>query len=109
MNKDIEYGNTFFKDYCLESTLKKVFFVLKKNKGLIKYHFSAIDNNLLTYTHFENAVCNHLLDDRPDEFNIKRIEGLRVRSFVQKYMDPRENPIAKQIIEKYFPNIFEGE
>jgi len=41
--------------------------------------------------------------------DIKRIEGLRVRSFIQTYMEPRENPIAKQIIEKYFPNIFDDD
>ena len=109
MNKDIEYGIAFFKDNGLESILKNVFSVLKKKKELIKYSFSAIDNNLLTYTHFENAVCNHLLDDCPDEFNIKRIEGGKVRSFVQTYTEPRENPVAKQVIEKYFPNVFEEE
>jgi len=102
-------ADVFFKDYKLEETLKKVFSVLTKKKELLKYHFSAIDGPTLTYTHFENAVCNHLLDDCFDKFAIKRIEGLRVRSFVQTYMEPRENPIAKQIIEKHFPNIFEGD
>ena len=82
MNNDIEYGIAFFKDNCLEPILKNVFSVLKKER-INQNSFSAIDNNLLTYTHFENAVCNHLLDDCTDKFNIKRIEGGKVRSFVQ--------------------------
>jgi hypothetical protein len=101
-----------FENRELQGSLEKIFDVLKNNDGIeVDGEDMLIPsaNVSLNYTHFEEDVCNHIFDDYPDQFNIEKIEAHRLRGFVQTYMMPVHDSIAKQVIEEHFPEIFDNE
>ncbi len=53
----------------------------------------------LDYNNLSNAAGNHVFDDRPDDFEIKKIEGHTIRAFFQMYSDNEFKAEVEKIIE----------
>lgn len=93
----------------IKQILSKVVNVLVKDKSLYFEYPRNVgrDRDKFTAQGLADASGNHLLDDRPELFNISKLQALKVRSYFFKYAN--ENHVYINELYKEFPAVFEGE
>ena len=89
----------------IKEPMEKVLIALHKDKSFLKKMVG--DNQRITAENICEWACNHLFNDHPEQFNITKIEGFKIREYF--HGEALKNHTYVNELRKTFPEYMEPE
>ena len=86
----------------VKPTIKQIIKSFQADRTLLlRYPKTDLGSTKITIKNLEDLSCNHLFDDHPELFNIKRIDALRLRAYIQKSIINRDREHEQEIKQEF--------